>query len=188
MSASRGAAAAVDSPSLHELLRRFPHSGRVEALLLRPGRGLAALSVAQALFVEGAGIEGDRSAARASARPGGHKRQVTLIQAEHLPSIAAWSGRAALDAAELRRNVVVSGLNLLSARSPLAGVAFALHLGDEVVLDVTGPCDPCSKMEAVLGAGGYSAMRGHGGVTARVLHGGRVAVGDRVWVTTAGSA
>ena len=169
------------------LLREFPRRGRIEQICLRPGRDVPVVSVQHAVAVAGVGLTGDRTAARASTRPGGHKRQVTLIQAEHLPLLAAWSGRSALDAALLRRNVVVSGLNLLSARALFAGEVFELHLGhpDEgAVLEVTGPCDPCSKMEAVLGRGGYNAMRGHGGVTARVLRGGRFAVGDEVWVTT----
>ena len=179
----------IESKSeLRELVSIWPQAGRLEMIVLRPARGQPARPVDQATALAGRGLEGDRSAAKALVVPGGGKRQVTLLQAEHLPLIARWAGHGmlddtlnnALDATLLRRNLVVAGLNLLSARSPFADQPVHLHLGSDVVLELTGPCDPCSKMEAVLGRGGYNAMRGHGGLTARVLQGGLLRVGDVV--------
>jgi MOSC domain-containing protein YiiM len=170
------------SPSLHALTRAFASHGHLDAILLRPGRDLPVQAVAEALAVPGRGLTGDRHAERAPRSADGGKRQVTLIQAEHLPLIAAWAGRASVDAALLRRNLVIAGLNLVAARSPLARHPLRLRIGASVILQLTGPCDPCSKMEAALGRGGYNAMRGHGGMTAMVEAGGRIALGDRVWV------
>lgn len=167
-----------DATDLRSLSQRFAAPGRLQAIVLRPGRGQPAQQVGQAWARAGQGLEGDRSFRHAG--PGTGKRQVTLLQAEHLPVVAALAGQSTVDPLLLRRNLVVAGLNLLAARSLFKDRPLQLHIGAEVVLEVTGPCDPCSQMEARLGPGGYNAMRGHGGVTARVLRGGRLAVGDAV--------
>ena len=72
--------------------------------------------------------------------------------------------------ATLRRNLLVSGIPLIA----LKGRRF--RIGD-VLLEGT---DPCSRMEAALGAGGYNAMRGMGGLCARILESGNLRVGDAV--------
>ena len=170
---------------LRALTGRFATEGRLEAILLRPRRGAPALSVDAVEALAGHGLAGDRSAARASSGPGGDKRQVTLIQAEHLALIARWSRQGEIDPRALRRNLVVAGINLVAARSPFADRPLRLHLGADVVLELTGPCDPCSRMEEALGPGGYNAMRGHGGMTARVVSGGRLQRGDTVRIDAA---
>jgi MOSC domain-containing protein YiiM len=103
------------------------------------------------------------------------KRQVTLIQQEHLPVVAALVGREQVTPDQLRRNLVVSGINLIAVKEK------RFRVGD-VLLEGTGPCAPCSLMEENLGSGGYNAMRGHGGITAVVLEAGTVRVGDCVRV------
>lgn len=168
---------------LRQLTRQFTRPGRVQAILLRPARGAPVLSVPCVLALKDRGLEGDRSAKAVPARAGGHKRQVTLIQAEHLPLIAAWIGCESIAPAQLRRNLVIAGLNLVAARTLFADQPMHIAIGEEVVLIATGPCDPCSKMEAELGVGAYNAMRGHGGITAQVLVGGTITVGDAVRVS-----
>ena len=66
----------------------------------------------------------------------------------------------------MRRNLAVAGIPVRA----LARRRFAI--GDECILEGTGECFPCSRMESALGDGGYAAMRGHGGIIARVLRGG----------------
>ena len=73
----------------------------------------------------------------------------------------------------LRRNFVTTGVNLVALKGRRFRVGAAL-------LEYSGDCAPCSRMEIALGPGGYNAVRGHGGITARIIEGGEVRVGDSV--------
>lgn len=152
---------------LARLFAQLPRAGRVQWIGLRPARDVPMRTVADATATAGKGLAGDRYAS------GSGKRGVTLLQAEHLPAIAALSGHASVAPPTLRRNLVVSGIPLIALKDR------RFRIGD-VLLQGTGPCDPCSRMESALGAGGYNAMRGHGGICARILEGGTLRIDDAV--------
>ncbi|MBU1376285.1 MAG: MOSC domain-containing protein [Alphaproteobacteria bacterium] len=154
------------SPSLAKLLDAPIRPGRLISIGLRPARREPVRPVETATLVAGRGLTGDRYS-----RKDGN-RQVTLIEAESLAAIAGYLDRA-VSPEDLRRNLVTQGINLLA----LKGHRF--RIGD-AVLETSGECHPCSRMEEILGTGGYNAVRGRGGITARVLEGGVVRAGDAV--------
>ncbi len=164
--------------SLRQLTQQFRQTGQLEAIYLRPARGIDCIAAQQTEAIAQKGLVGDRFSKTLSRNPLGSNRQVTLIQAEHVAVISAFIG-APVDAAKLKRNLVVSGINLLAAKSLFKDQVMHINIG-EVILQVTGPCEPCSKMETTLGQGGYNAMRGHGGVNAKIIKGGILNIGDYV--------
>ena len=154
---------------LKELMQTFAHEGKVEWLSYRPGptpRG-EILVVDEIEVSEKKGIEGDRY------KGSSKKRQITLIQAEHIEAVRKMLQKQSIDPTLLRRNIVVSGLNLLA----LNNLEFKIG---EAILKMTGYCHPCSRMEQNLGTGGYNAMRGHGGITCMVIKAGKIRLGDSV--------
>lgn len=156
------------SLELKQLLATFAHPGAVQWIGLRPERRAKMLEVSEVLANPSIGLEGDRFSGKPAA-----KRQVTLIQHEHLAVMAQLLRREEIDPALLRRNIVVSGINLQALKQRNFKIGAAVLYG-------TGNCAPCSRMEENLGTGGYNAMRGHGGITAYVVDGGKITVGDSV--------
>jgi MOSC domain-containing protein YiiM len=157
-----------ESP-LARLLDAPMRAGIVLWIGLRPARREPLVVVPSATLLAGTGLAGDHY----RGRQGG--RQVTLIGIEDVAAIASYLGRDQVEPQELRRNLLVSGINLGALKNRPFRVGAAL-------LAYSGECHPCSRMEEILGAGGYNAVRGHGGITARVLAGGEIGLGDAVAV------
>ena len=155
---------------LKQMMQTVPQVGRIEQILLRRERKGLVERVSEASVVLQHGLEGDRFRGRSPRS----KRQVTAIQAEHLPVIAALAGCDRVDPIDLRRNLVISGIPVVAMKDR------RFRVGATCVLEWTAPCAPCHRMEALLGPGGFNAMRGMGGVCCRVVEPGRIAVGDMV--------
>ena len=153
---------------MKDLMEVLPQIGLVEWIGVRPGRKLEMHTLNAVKVNTEEGLEGDRYQGKSGTR------QVTLIQAEHIEGVASMLGKPSISPNLIRRNIVVRGINLLALKDR------QFQIGDEVVLQTTGLCHPCSRMEQNLGSGGYNAMRGHGGITAQVIHGGEVKIGDPV--------
>ena len=149
-------------------LRSIPQEGKVEWIGIRPKRLLKVHYVSEVTANPDTGLEGDHFKKSSTG-----KRQVTLIQQEHLDVVARILGKTDIVPELLRRNIVVSGINLLALKHQQFQVG-------AVLLETTGICAPCSRMEENLGAGGYNSMRGHGGITAKIIQGGQIKIGDIV--------
>jgi MOSC domain-containing protein YiiM len=142
--------------------------GQLAWIGLRPARRAPILAPDSAILTTARGIAGDHYDTR---RDG--PRQVTLIAMEDLAAIAAFVGRTEVAPELVRRNLVTRGINLWALKDRRFRVGAAL-------LEGSGDCAPCGFMEENLGPGGYNAVRGHGGITARVLEGGEIRIGDVV--------
>ena len=146
-------------------MENIPQVGEITWIGLRPATR-APLKSVEKVAVDLKGLVGDRY-------NGSGNRAVTLIQAEHLPVVASLLGIEPIDPGTLRRNIVVKGINLLALKDKQFSIG-------NTILEMTGYCYPCSRMEEALGDGGYNAMRGHAGITAKVINEGEIAIGDQV--------
>eukprot|EP01037_Dinobryon_pediforme_P021342 gene21342-22184_t len=134
--------------------------GTIEWIGIRPQRHAPVSAVAMAVLDPLTGLVGDHYSSKTTGA-----RHVTLIEREQLLAIASYLGLDQVHPALLRRNIVTSGLNLLALKHK----RFQLGTAE---LEMTAECHPCSRMEETFGTGGYNAVRGRGGITARVIRGG----------------
>jgi len=157
----------IDEP-IKELINRLPQEGVLEWIGVREKRKEPLSSLSEVNVSVDSGLEGDHFKSKFS-----KKRQVTLIQKEHLEGVASILGKDEIAPSLTRRNLVISKINLFAVRDRQFSIG-------EVIFEGTGYCHPCSRMEENLGPGGYNAMRGHGGLTAKVIKGGVIRLGDSV--------
>lgn len=148
-----------------KMMNTMPQTGEVVWIGIRPKRRVEMKSLKSVKATLETGLEGDRYNKKG-------KRQVTLIQFEHLLAVTAIMEKPVRPEL-VRRNIVVKGINLLAFKEK------QFKIGD-VIFEMTGLCHPCSRMEENLGAGGYNAMRGHGGITATIIQEGIINVGDKI--------
>lgn len=154
------------------LLEKYMHeapAGRVEWIGLRPQRKGTIATVNEVMAVAGAGLEGDHKALKNN----GSARQLSLINQEDIQALSSLLFRQTLDPALLRRNIVVSGMNLQAMRYQ------RLRIG-EAIIEIRAHCHPCVRMEQALGPGAVLAMYGHAGYCAVIEQSGLIKVGDRV--------
>ena len=153
---------------MKDLFDTRPQIGTVRWIGLRPEKKADLIEVENVNVNLDNGLQGDHYKGTSG------KRQVTLIQKEHLDAVASILKKERINPSLTRRNIVISGINLQALKEQ------QFSIGNQVVLETTGICHPCSRMEQNLGPGGYNAMRGHGGITTRVIKEGMIKKGDSV--------
>ena len=115
----------------------------------------------EAMAVPGAGLLGCRHS-----RPG-NERAVLLVESETLHEFG-------LEPGEIKENITTQGIDL-KVLKPGA----QLQVGETVLLEVTGPCAPCRRMDEIR-QGLQAELQGRRGVNARVAVGGKIRPGDEI--------
>ncbi len=158
-----------EEKSIKFLTNQFYKPGKIIWIGIRRERGEPLTEQKKVQAIARKRLEGDHYKSL------GGSRQVTLIQKEHLETVASVLGVEKIDPSLTRRNIVVEGINLLSLKKKKFKIG-------SVVLEYSGECHPCSRMEKNLGKGGYNAMRGHGGITAKIIESGEINLFDELVV------
>jgi MOSC domain-containing protein YiiM len=132
----------------------FGHHGK-------PAGTHPAVAVEELECVAGRGLRGDRFFDYKD----DYKGQITFFSREVFDALRAHVGGSDLSPAVLRRNVIVSGVDLetlFDAEFEVQGVRFA----------GAGECRPCYWMDQAVGPGAEEFLQGRGGLRARILSSG----------------
>lgn len=120
----------------------------------------------EVLCEAGQGLAGDRY----HGEDPGAKTQVTFVSREVVDEMGRTLGIVQPDYSSLRRNVLVSGVDLNS----LIGKTFAI---DRVLFEGVEECKPCYWMDEALAPGANAFLAGRGGLRCRILAGGTLRCG-----------
>ena len=117
-------------------------------------------------LITGQGIVGDRHLRTDGTRS---KRQILLMDIETLIEFG-------LSERDIKENITVQGIDFSLIRS-----GNIVRIGKDVVLEITGDCEPCSRMDE-LRSGLKNAIDGRRGMLAYVKSGGTISSGDSITV------
>jgi len=117
-------------------------------------------------LITGQGIVGDRHLRTDGTRS---KRQILLMDIETLIEFG-------LSERDIKENITVQGIDFSLIKS-----GNIVRIGMDVVLEITGDCEPCSRMDE-LRSGLKNAIDGRRGMLAYVKSGGTISSGDSVTV------
>ena len=150
-------------------------AGSVEGIYVAPRGGARAERVGEAHALEGRGLEGDRySEGTGHWSRFGRACEVTFVEAEDLEAMEGEAGVRVMDG-EHRRNVVTRGLDLDVLRRK------RFRIG-EAVFEYQKPCSICRHVERLTEPGMTEALKGRGGICARVVEGRTIREGDPIVV------
>jgi MOSC domain-containing protein YiiM len=150
-------------------------AGVIEGIYLAREGGAPVERVEEVEALEGCGLRGDRYCSGT-----GHWSrferdcEVTFVEAEDLGRIGLETGLR-IENGEHRRNIVTRGVSLKHLRHRRFRVG-------EAVFGSGKPCSVCRHVERLTEPGMAQALKGRGGMCARVLKGGRVRSGDAIVV------
>ncbi len=149
-------------------------AGFVQGIYLAPEGGVEMQSVQAATALEGCGLKGDRYCAGTGHWSRfGRGCEVTFVAAVDLDDIEVETGLGVKNG-EHRRNVVTSGISLKAFRR---GERFRVG---EVAFEYRGLRSVCRYIERLTEPGMTQALKGRGGICARVIETGTVRVGDEI--------
>lgn len=147
--------------------------GVVESIYVT-GEGSASMErVDEVRTIEGCGIEGDRYCEGTGYWTNfGDVCEITLISSEDLEHIERELG-ISVGNGEHRRNIVTSGVSFKDLR----GKRFRIG---EAVLEYDRPRPPCRHVQDLTEPGMTRALKGRGGICARVVQAGRIRARDAI--------